>query len=373
MKKLIFPLFIILVALFTLPAPVSAKVIMQEKGTVTIPASEIVDDDLFVGAENFELLGTVTGDVFVGAGSVRIGGNIKGGLFVGTGDLNLTGATIGNALVVGAGNVNIDKTSKIGGSLIVGAGTLRNYAPVSRNVMAGAGTIYLGNKVGKEARLGGGNIELGQDSSIAGNLTYALGEESTSITQDPEAVIGGTITRYIPPVDARRDMTRARQDFGKFGAVAHRGWLIISFLGSLLVGFILLKLFSKTMLGLATQVSTHLMPSMGIGFLIIVFALPVFLVLALSIIGLPLAGSLLLLLCLSLHLAKLVTSYALGRFIARQFSWNKMGSYAVAFIGLAVFYLLRATPGIGWVTTFLFTWAGLGAIWLHTRAHLKNL
>jgi hypothetical protein len=50
-----------------------------------------------------------------------------------------------------------------------------------------------------------------------------------------------------------------------------------------------------------------------------------------------------------------------------------MGVYAVFSIGLAIFYLLRVVPGIGWVVSVLFNWTGLGALWLYTRANLKNL
>lgn len=355
MNKLIPSIFYILCSLFVFSTPALAKVIMQEKGTVTIPAGETIDDDLFIAAESVVIHGTITGDVFVG-----------------TGDLNVTGATIGDSLIVGAGNVNIDKTSKIGGSLIVGAGTLRNYAPVSRNVMVGAGTIYLGSKVGKEARLGGGSITLGENTVIAGNLTYAL-EEGFQLSQSPSATIAGSISRFTPPSDSLRDMAKAKEDFGKFSLVAHRGWLAISFLGSLLLGFLLLHFFPKSSLSLSQMVENSLMRSLGIGFLMIVFSIPVMLVLAISVIGLPIVGLLIPLFMVCLTLAKLISSYALGRFAARQFNWNKMGTYTVFFIGLAVFYLLRALPGIGWVTTFLFTWVGLGSFWIYTRSHLKSL
>ena len=239
--------------------------------------------------------------------------------------------------------------------------------------MVGAGTVTLDSKVGKEVRVGGGEIALGPNTNIAGNLTYALGEEEGSLTQDPSAVIGGTTSRYTQPAQSVADMNKAKEDMGKYGMVASRGWLIVSFIGSLLLGFLLLKLFPKTSLALSTQIKSDLLRSIGVGFLIVIFALPVLLVLSLTVIGLPLAGMLVLALFISLHLAKLSASYALGRFIATQFNWNKMGVYMTAFIGLAVFYLLRSLPGFGWIASMLFTWTGLGAIWLYTKSNLKNL
>ncbi len=336
-------------SVFAFPSQALAKVIIQEQGSVVIPATETIDDDLFVAAESLSIDGTITGDVFVGAGTVRISGDIKGGLFVGTGDLILTGATVRNSVVAGAGNVTIDSTSQIGGSLVTGTGNLKNYAPVGRNVMVGAGTIYLDSKVGKEARLGGGVIDLGPNSRIGGNLTYALGEDSATLTQSPTSTVAGTISRFTPPSDARRDMDKAKEDFGKFGLIAHRGWLTISFLASLLIGSLLLRLFPKTGLGLSQTVEGSLMRSLGIGFLIFILFVPVMLVLALTVIGLPIVGLLIPAFAISLTIAKLVSSYALGRFAARQFNWNKMGIYATYLVGLAVFYLLRSLPGISWL------------------------
>jgi hypothetical protein len=309
----------------------------------------------------------------MGTGKANLGGVIGGDLYLGAGDVALTKVTVGGNVIIGAGNVVIDKDSKIGGSLIAGAGSVRNSAPIGRSAMIGAGSLYLDNKVGKEARLGGGEIELGPLTSIAGNLTYALGEDQSSLKQDPASTIAGTVSRYTPPVDAKQDMAKAKEDFAKFGIVARNGWLMISFLGSMLVGFLLLKLFPKTSLALSTMVSKSLLPSLGTGFLIVVTVIPVFLVLALTVIGLPLAGLLILLFSIELYLAKLVSVYALGHFVAKQFNWNKMGIYGLFSVGLIIFYFLRAVPGVGGIVSILFTWTGLGAIWLYTKSNLKSL
>lgn len=373
MKQFTLSMFYLLCSLFVFVTPAMAKVVIQEKGTYTLPAGETLDDDLFVGSETASILGNVTGSVFAGAGSIDISGKVGGDVIAGTGNLTLSKAQVGGNVIVGAGQVMIDDASKIGGSLIAGTGMLKNSAPIGRSVMVGAGTAYLNSSVGKELRFGGRDLELGPKVKVAGDMTYALDESQGMLKQDPAATIAGSVSRYTPPESARRDMDKAREDFGKIGRAAHSGWLMVSFIGSLLLGFLLLKLFPKTGLGLASQVSGSLVSSLGTGFLIVVLAIPTMFVLALTIIGLPLLGLLIPLFCIELHLAKLVSAYALGRFITKQFSWNKMGIYAVFSIGLIIFYLLRAMPGIGWITSILFTWTGLGAIWLYTRANLKSL
>jgi len=187
------------------------------------------------------------------------------------------------------------------------------------------------------------------------------------------ATVSGKVERFTPPVRAREDFAQFKDQFGKFGAFAHTGFLFISFLGSLLIGFILLKLFPKSSLGLAQQIQSSTMMSLGIGFLMIVAIVPVLLVLVMTVIGLPLAGLLLGVFMLELSLAKLAASYAFGRHLAYMFAWKKLSPYTTASLGLLVFFLLRMLPVVGSIAVILFTWTGLGAIWLYVKANLKHL
>ena len=249
MKKIIVSLFAILCSSFIFSTPALAKVMYQEKGSVVVSKTETVDDDLFIGAESATIDGNVLGSVFAGTAKYVQSGNIKGDLVLGTGnamisgvvggdiylgagDVTLSKVVVSGNVIAGAGNITIDKDSKIGGSLIAGSGNLKNFAPVGRSVMLGAGTVMLDSKVGKEARIGGGEITLGSNTNIAGNFTYALGEEKSNLTQDPKAIIGGETSRYTPPVQAKDDVEKARADAYKIGHMAGRGWLLISFIGS---------------------------------------------------------------------------------------------------------------------------------------------
>lgn len=357
---------------------------------VVINESETIDDDLFVGAESIDLSGTVNGSVFAGAsiadikgtikgdlvlgvGNANISASINGDLYVGAGDVVLSKTTVGGNVIVGSGNLMIDSSSKIGGSLIAGAGSVKNGAEIGRNAMIGAGSIYFDSKVGKEARLGGSNIQLGPNTYITKDLTYALEDDDSTLMQDPSASIAGSLTRYTPPINASREIAKSREDARRFAMMAGRGMLVMSFFGLLLIGLLATYLFPNTSLGITKQVNEKLGKSLGIGFLIVVSMLPILFILALTIVGLPLAGLLLLVFWASLTLAKVFASYSLGRFVVRQFNLQNWGKYAVFAVGLVIFYILRAVPGIGIIASILFTWVGLGGMWLYGRSHLKNL
>jgi carbonic anhydrase/acetyltransferase-like protein (isoleucine patch superfamily) len=376
MKKiylLAISLLIFYFSLFTFSSQASAKVMMQEKGTITISAKETVNDDLFIAGETVEIDGVVTGDVFVAAGSMRVSGDIKGGLFVGTGDLSVTGAKIGGSLVVGSGNVMLDNDATVGGSLVVGSGTFKNSASVGRNILVGSGTIYQNGRVGKEARLGAGTIELGPQNLVAGDLLYTLGDPDSELQVDPSSSVSGSLNRYVEPEQAQKDMAKAKEDFGKAGRMFSKAWMIYSFLSSILIGFIFLKLFPKTMLNLTEKIQQNPLKSLGIGFLMVIAIVPVLLALSFTIIGLPLAGLLLLLFWVDVHVAKLIAAYAFGRFVSAMANLSKPSTYLVFFIGITLFYVLRLIPGLGWLASVAFTWVGLGAIWVYFTSHLKNL
>jgi len=384
-----FIIFLLLFSSFLFPSSVSAKVIYQEKGMVTVGQKEVIDDDLFVGAENFDLLGTVIGSVYVGAGSASIAGNIKGDLVMGTGNADISGiiggdiylgagdvtihsATIGGSIIAGAGTLTLDDKTKVAGSLIAASGNLKNSASIDRNLLAGAGTIYINNQVGKEARVGGGSIELGPLAKIKGDLTYALGEESDNLTQDPSATIDGTTSRYTPPLN-QQEITTSKEDMRKLGMFASRGWLIISFFGYLIIAVVLLKVFGKTIQKLAKVGTEKTWSAMGTGFLISLCIVPLVLIVAITGIGLQLAGLLIGVMTVALPIAKIVTSFVLGMFIAKQFNWHKLGVYATAFVGLFIFYILKSLPVFGWLASLSFTWIGLGCIWLYARSNQKFL
>src|SRR5574338_339728 len=50
---------------------------------MVIQAGEVIDDDLYVGAQTFTLEGTVNGDLIVGAQTVIINGTVNGDLIAG--------------------------------------------------------------------------------------------------------------------------------------------------------------------------------------------------------------------------------------------------------------------------------------------------
>lgn len=354
MKKILFAFLVSLVSFFSFAATSQAKMIVQEKGTITVTAKEVINDDLFIAGENVEILGTVNGDVYVGAGMVKVDGKINGDLLVGGGNVTVSGkiqddvyigggnvivqaATIGDSLLVGAGTLNIDKNSTIGGSLLTGVGMLDVSAKIGRSLYAGAG-----------------EIKMGETAKVDKDFYYTLGDDKTEFAVPKGAVVAGTVQRIQNTVKVEAP----KVDFAK-GFYAMR---IISFLGALLVGILAIKYFSGKIEEVVNITTSSVFSNLGIGFLILILTVPVAFLVMFTGIGASLSMIVLALYGVAVYMAKLVSALALGSVISKQVG-NKLNVYLSFGLGLIVLFGFKFIPVIGGLTSFVFTCVGLGAIY----------
>jgi len=388
-RKIVASLFIVF-SVFPLlfVSVVSAKVVTMEKGVVEVGQNEVVNDDLFVGAETVDIAGTVNGDVYAGAETVRVSGTINGDLHVGAGMFYLSGkisgdvyagagnitlskVAIGDSIIVGSGNVSIDESSTIGGSLIVGAGTLNVQAPIKRNVMVGAGTVDLNSVVGGEARIAAGSISVGPDTKIGKDLYYTIGEEGNEIRISDSASVSGKIQKV------ERNFAREKEIKAAGAGVksAFKGFslflTLMSLAGALLIGYLWLKFFPKSFGDSAGFVTTSFFKSLGVGFLVLIFTLPALILIALTMVGVPLAGLLFLLFILYCYLSKIVVGLSLGNWLAGRFDWKKWPVGKIFAVGLVAVYVLKIIPFVDLIFSFIILCTGLGALVLNLHSHLS--
>ena len=66
----------------------------------------------------------------------------------------------------------------------------------------------------------------------------------------------------------------------------------------------------------------------------------------------------------ALYGSKLIVAYTIGSLILKR--WPKVARFRILslLLGLVIYILLRAIPILGWVIGFVFTFAGLGAIFM---------
>jgi hypothetical protein len=191
-------------------------------------------------------------------------------------------------------------------------------------------------------------------------LYYGSGNNQANISSNAK-IAGST---YKSEVNTN---TKEIETFQKEAPSILRGFrfggTLISFFGALIVGLLYFKFFPKSFAGSAKLVSESFWKSLGVGFLITICTIPALLIMAITIVGLPVAGIAIVMLTLYSYLAKIVVGSALGVWISQKMKW-KASAYGAFTLGLLAFYILKFIPVIGGLAGMAVLWSGLGALTL---------
>ncbi|MFP4530673.1 MAG: cell shape determination protein CcmA [Halodesulfurarchaeum sp.] len=287
-------------------------------GTVVIRGTVTGDLNGFAGDVVIAESGVVTGDVSVATGSLRIAGTVEGGVSA------------------GASAVTLARTGSVGDAFSVGAGT-----------------VTIEGQVGNDATVGAETIVLGSTARIGGDLRYDGG-----LTQDSGAVVEGSIVQ-----------DSSIGGFGPVGVSGHSwpsfgwGWLnaIYGLFANLLLGAMLLLVLP----GFSNRVADHAAESPGwsafVGLLALIGVPFLLALVAVTIVGIPLAILGLFGYLFVLWVGVVYGEYAVGRWLLGRRSDEPNRWYALG-LGLVLFAVLGAVPIVGGLLVLGALLVGLGAL-----------
>lgn len=303
-------------------------------GTVVIGPDERVAEDLTVAAGTVIVHGEVDGDLVAFAGTVLVanGGTVTGDVEAFAGTVQIDGMVDGS-ISAAAGTLQLGEDATIGGSISAAAGSIRLLGSVDGDVEAGAGSV-----------------SLGEDARIGGDLTYA-----GTLDRRPGASVEGTVTRRSEvAVDAP---PRGRLPSVLLGAYA--------FLVNLLVGALLLLVAPTFAESVVRRVHRTTLVAGLLGLATAVLVPVALLVVAITIVGLPLAVVGGLLFALVLWVGLLLGRYAVGAWLV-GFAGVR-NRWAALVVGLLVVALVGAVPYVGGLVSGVVTLLGLGGLVLVGR------
>jgi cytoskeletal protein CcmA (bactofilin family) len=320
------------VSLALLPGIAAAET--RSGGSVTVAPGETVDGDLTVYGGNVVIDGTVTGDLTVYGGTVIVGGTVGGATEVNAGSLRV-GGTMEGPVTASAGSVEVTPSGMVAA------------------LDASAGSVTIAGTVENDARLAAEEVRLTETALVGGDLVY-----SGSLQSDEAAVVQGAVTQ---------DTTLG----GGPGPALPPGIpTLYGVVVSLLAGGILLLVFPRYSDDVADQIRTEPLRT-GLAGLLAAIGVPlVLLVVALTVVGLPIA---LALFPLSLVLAWVGTLY--GRYVLgvwllaridREHRWLALTVGVVAIAGV------RLVPIAGELIHALVSALGFGALVLVAWRRYRN-
>ena len=166
---------------------------------VIIQSGQTVDDDLYVGANEFVLDGTVNGDAVAFAQIVTVNGTVNGDLITAAQTVVVNGTVTGSIRMAGS-VLFVGEKAKIGGD-ILGAGyslELRKGSTVGRDLVFATGQTLLAADVTRDVSAYTGALQI--DGTVGGNVKASIGEASESQAGPPPTMFMGPSTVAVPIV-----------------------------------------------------------------------------------------------------------------------------------------------------------------------------
>ncbi|MFB6150227.1 MAG: polymer-forming cytoskeletal protein [Haloarculaceae archaeon] len=300
---------VLVVVLAVVPGVAAAA--SRTGGTVVVGADETVGEDLQAFGGTVVVRGTVEGDVEATGGTVQILGRVGG-------DVDAAGGTLA-----------VGEEARINGTLT-----------------AGGGTVTVAGTVGGDARLGG-NVLLTDTATIDGSLRY-----DGEFTRESGATVGGTVTRD-PDLDV---------GFGDGFSVPSGVFTVYGVVVALLLGALLLLAFPAFSGGVAESVAVEPLRTAAVGLLAVVVIPVALLVLAITIVGIPLSLAGFVAFALLVWVGTVYGRYAVGAWLLSLADYeNRWASLALG-VALVAFVRLLPVPFLGGFVRLVVFLLGFGAL-----------
>ena len=340
----------------------------------SVPATETINDDLYLTGNDATIAGRVTGDVIAAAAKLSITGQIGGSLQVLSGEVDISGDVDGTVRMA-AGTLDI--SGEVAGDVIVAGGEVRvlSGGAVTGDLLVVGGDVRLDGRVGGDVRgttdqltIDGqvdGRVDVTADgvrllarARIGRSLSYASAEEA-SIAQGA-TVVGETV---------RREPTTG---FGGDGLLSWLGSPWLRLLCGLVAGLVLVLLLPRGSAAVADAARLAPLSSFLVG-LVLVWLLPPLLgLLLITVVGAPIALIGLAVYGCLLYLSQVFVGMAIGRLILPK-RWDTIGrgynllAMAIGVIALGGLRMIRL-PFVNLVIAGLTGVFALGAVVVAVRA-----
>ncbi|MEI7452293.1 MAG: polymer-forming cytoskeletal protein [Candidatus Falkowbacteria bacterium] len=367
-----------LFALIALVLPFSAARAFEVRSgdSVYIPKDQIISGNFYTAASNLTIDGQILGDVICAGQNVVINGKVDGDVICAAQSLNINGEVNGNVRVAGnnidingavARNVNlmsatalISANAKVGRDILLAVDKSEFRGTVGGSIYGAANNLLVAGTVGD-----GINVKIGQyngdkntgliiadGAKVAGNVTYSS-EQEAKINKDN---VGGQIVRQAES-QARPNLFLAY--------IMSQFYAIFS---ALLVGLIIVSLWRKTTIKITDRIKTDHWASIGWGFILFFVSPIICIILALTVIGIPLALILAGLWLLANFACKLLTAIFIGRLIFKKLKQKESEKLLLEMtVGVFVCWMIFSIPILGWIASLWAICMGCGASWLVFR------
>lgn len=348
------------------PQAHAAEVRHAEDATVEVGSGESVEDtlflsgrkaiingtvhgDVFVAAETVELVGTVYGNLFSVAEDLRIAGTVEGAVLALGQDIELTGAA--GSVFAGAENVFLGEDGAVLHSAYLVGESVRVRSTIDQELFFAAARVAVLGTTLRSVTGYAGRFQLGSAATVGGALHVMVPEKDAATLESGARVDGGTTVKVQPQREHDNDVLNSVLRAFAFTLAL----LSLGFLVERLLPFLRPR---------PPRTSAQVLRRMGAGFVVLVATPLLGLLIALTVIGLPVAMLLFVTYLVLVCTSSLVVALSLAELVP-TLPWlpGALRLGAVLF-GLL---LILGIPLIGGGLSFLVVLLGVGTMALHLR------
>ena len=353
---------------------------MTADESVFIAENEVIAGNLFAASDTITINGVISGDVIAAAKSITINGRVEGDIIAIAQNININGEIggnvriIGNALVINgsvARNINafgseviIGEKARIGWDVIIAATNTQINGVINGALNTYGKQTLIAGKIGKNvtARAYNENQSSGlivsSGAIINGDLNYTAKNKAEIKTG---AEISGQTNYKLPPIKAKNTITIWAWE------------RLFSILSMILIGLIFVFILPKNTQRLIADIKIQPIKLLFIGAMVLLIIPPLALVLTLTIIGIPLAISLIAIWLAGIFFAQTLFAIFLGELIIKNLRQAQTPVFWSLLLGAIIISLLFSLPFIGWIINFLVIGLGLGSILFYVANQFKNI
>ena len=308
----------------------------------------VVEGDLVAAVERLTIRGRVTGNVFVFAGEIELSGSVGGGLVAVAEELRVAGE-LGGSLYAGAREVTVAEAGRLHADANLAAENVILEGELARDVACFCETVEVRGSVGRHVEARAERVQIFGGARVGGDVSAFLPEGESVQVAEGASVVGEA--RTSPIRDAHGYLAHwQRPRFYVF--------FVIQFAAGFLFGLLLYALAPR-LFDADVQSAGDFFRTVGWGFLALVATPIAIVLLALTLVGIPVAVLALFAFLAALYAADILVGALVGRALLRP--EPRLGSFGRALlVGYGIVLVGHAIPFLGIAVGVVSALLGLG-------------
>jgi len=345
----------------------------QSGDTLVIPKEKKIDEAAFITGSNLTINSDINGDLYCAGRDIVINSNIKGDLVCVGQSIKVNGNVDGNIRTAAmtieiSGQVTRNVTiasqtlvfgpkSQVKGDIFFGVQNINLGGTMGRDLVGAGETVNITGSLLRNATITGTNLSLIETGKIGGNFDYYV--EKTASPSVDKKLVKGTITRHDIQTPSRPETKEDMARISSEGMIYKTIFGIISF-G--ILGLVLVYFDRRNTEKRISLISTRPVAMGLIGFAILIVAPLAFIILLVTVIGMPFAFVALFVYIVALIIASLYPSAIYGKWVLEKIFKNQGSNlYGQMASGVLLLGLVSCIPVVGWAVAFISFCLGLGA------------